>query len=165
LKEALGAVGDLWYRLLFLILPVVMLIKDRVVDLEIVTGNSMAPTLNGTGWLTRDVVLVFKDWALAYALDESKSGLGNTSPTATPMSEIGVGSCVVFLNPLSETVHRVIKRVTAIRPISEEKNVFYMEGDNKELSVDSRLFGEVNESLIEGKAVAVVWPPWRTKWL
>lgn len=91
------------------------------------------------------------------------------TPTLKP------GDCV-FVNKLPrETVQgdivmivspekRLVKRVTDVRK-TEEISMFWVEGDNKENSVDSRNFGEVNSHLIQGKAVAIVFPPWRARLL
>ncbi|KAG1679141.1 hypothetical protein FOA52_000496 [Chlamydomonas sp. UWO 241] len=42
----------------------------------------------------------------------------------------------------------------------------WIEGDNARLSGDSRnMFGPVHMGLLQGRAVAVVWPLWRCGWL
>ena len=43
----------------------------------------------------------------------------------------------------------------------ETENEYFMFGDNSRSSSDSREWGDVNESLIRGKAVVRFWPPCR----
>ena len=76
-----------------------------------------------------------------------------------------VGSVIVFANPISDRHQRLVKRVTETRKSGENSMRYFAEGDNSESSVDSRVFGEVPEGLIEGRVAAVVWPPWRFRLL
>merc|ERR1712050_756328 len=40
----------------------------------------------------------------------------------------------------------------------------WVEGDNAELSVDSRSFGPVPMGLLDALAISVVWPFWRSRY-
>ena len=124
---------------LLLVIPPIILIKDKVADVQIVSGNSMAPTLYPGDW-----ILVNRIW-------RSES---------TP-----VGSVIVFANPISDRHQRLVKRVTETRKSGDNCMRYFAEGDNSESSVDSRVFGEVPEGLIEGRVLAVVWPPWHFRLL
>jgi len=112
------------------------MVKDQLVDIQKIQGNSMNPNLE-----SGDFVLVDKF-----------SG------------EIQPGQIVILSSPVSPL--RLVKRVKETRQIpGEDISMFWVEGDNKETSVDSRNFGEINAHLIEGKARAVIFPPRRARLL
>ena len=50
-------------------------------------------------------------------------------------------------------------------PVKIPDGSYYVMGDNRTDSEDSRFFGPIPESLIVGRAVAVVWPVGRLKGL
>jgi len=77
-------------------------------------------------------------------------------------SEISENQIVVFSSPVAAL--RLVKRITAVRKL-EEISMFWVEGDNKETSVDSRNFGEINSHLVQGRARAIIFPPWRARLL
>ena len=154
----------------------------------------MAPTLKGSGWL-RDIVLINKNWSIQDQDDIRWQNIPETGHPETGQPETGhpevghpetghavfgfvqgifssilrngeisKGSVVLFRNPVMES-GRVIKRVASLRPVSEEKHALNVQGDNQEISIDSRIFGEINQGLVLGKAVAILWPPNRAQWL
>lgn len=118
-----------------------------------VDGRSMSPTLNPQdGFIDRclrDYVLVHRN------------------------AEFRKGDIVVLRDP--GTNHRVVKRLVAqqneIVRLSNGGFTFvppghcWVEGDNSDLSIDSRTFGSVPMGLLEGLVISVIWPLWRAKWL
>eukprot|EP00930_Biecheleria_cincta_P015969 TRINITY_DN1313_c0_g3_i1.p1 TRINITY_DN1313_c0_g3~~TRINITY_DN1313_c0_g3_i1.p1 ORF type:complete len:354 (-),score=36.68 TRINITY_DN1313_c0_g3_i1:55-1116(-) len=68
------------------------------------------------------------------------------------------------------TAHRSGKRIKIV-PLSNGGFTFvppghcWVEGDNAQLSIDSRTFGSVPMGLLEGLVISVVWPLWRARWL
>jgi len=57
-----------------------------------------------------------------------------------------INEIIVLKDP--RTKREVIKRITKIR-----KNMYFVEGDNKNESTDSRVFGEISRSAIIGKVL------------
>lgn len=125
-----------------------------------VTGRSMQPTLNPDCYddsLGRSQMLRCLDWVLI------KKSNGNN---------VTEGDIVTIHNPLAPN-DRDIKRIIATentmiwtksyknRITIVPKGHLWLEGDNQRISKDSNCYGPVPASLVFGKAVAIVFPPWR----
>jgi len=93
-----------------------------------------------------------------------------------------IGDIVVFLDPTSLSINYLCKRIrampgdivvtasgsmtnktTEINAVPIPKGHVWVEGDNPDLSFDSRVFGPISMNLIVGRLSATVWPPrqWR----
>mmetsp|Transcript_126870 Transcript_126870/g.201148 ORF Transcript_126870/g.201148 Transcript_126870/m.201148 type:complete len:165 (+) Transcript_126870:96-590(+) len=112
-----------------------------------VHGRSMMPTLHGTSQcFGSDVVLGVRP--------------GNWFPLWPRAGEVVI---------LLDAHGRMVKRLACLALESEEGSSArawcWVEGDNARLSEDSRTFGWVPSHQVEAVAVAVAWPPWRSKWL
>jgi len=104
-----------------------------------------------------------------------EASIGNTPSTLwSKPPEILRGHIVVFKSPRKAYPHEYhIKRVEAIggqmiRPNQRLRSIeqipkysIWVEGDNPTNSEDSCSYGPVSKKLLEGRAVRVVWPPWR----
>jgi signal peptidase I len=53
----------------------------------------------------------------------------------------------------------------ALDPVLLGQDEYYVLGDNRDASQDSRFFGPVRRESLRGRAVAIYWPPWRASWL
>lgn len=130
-----------------------------------VTGRSMQPTLN-------------PDYYNNIEQGKPKRGLGFMNALDWVLvvksngSDVTRGDIVTIFNPIAPS-DRDIKRVVATenqvvrtrsyknRTVTVPKSHLWLEGDNHSISKDSNAYGPIPRSLVFGRAVAVVFPPWR----
>ncbi|OQV19212.1 putative Mitochondrial inner membrane protease subunit 2 [Hypsibius exemplaris] len=134
--------------------PASLLFLDNVGSVARVHGSSMMPTLQGDrrGGGRRDYV-----WLNTFAVRRF---------------QVERGDVVVFSSP-TDPSKILIKRVTALEgdvvhsPTYKQNYVLikrgymWMEGDNKEMSMDSHNFGQISRGLLLGKVEYIIWPPQR----
>ena len=169
-----------WFLVVILALGAALLVRVYVLQQFYISGPSMETTLFGD-----NRVLVNK---LSYRLhdihrgdvvvfDRVTTSDGTVSHDdlikrviALPGDTIEIKNCVVIVNSkpqvepyLDEDVLSLTNPLNRCRvanlPIQTvpAKKIFVM-GDNRPESFDSRSFGPISESLIVGRAFAVVWP-------
>jgi signal peptidase I len=169
-----------WFLVVVLALGAALLVRVYVLQQFYISGPSMETTLFGD-----NRVLVNK---LSYRLhdihrgdvvvfDRVTTSDGTVSHDdlikrviALPGDTIEIKNCVVIVNSkpqvepyLDEDVLSLTNPLNRCRvanlPIQTvpAKKIFVM-GDNRPESFDSRSFGPISESLIVGRAFAVVWP-------
>ena len=119
---------------------------NYVLDISYLEGNSMTPTFDSKG----TYVLVDK---ISFYFRKPKK------------NEI-----ISLLNPFDKTV-LLCKRVTGIegeekslrngKVITIPKNNIWVEGDNKVDSFDSRIFGPINNKLINGRILLELFPKFK----
>jgi inner membrane protease subunit 1 len=129
-------------------------INEFIFDFSLVEGSSMEPTFNQYG----DVGLIDKTVNF-FRLFNSDLRLKNLKN----------GDIVSVVNPFIPN-KRLCKRIIAVENekvildkekdnfIMVNKNHIWIEGDNKDNSLDSRMFGPVSKHLVVGKVVARIWP-------
>mmetsp|Transcript_134 Transcript_134/g.229 ORF Transcript_134/g.229 Transcript_134/m.229 type:complete len:188 (-) Transcript_134:1360-1923(-) len=152
--------------------PVGIVFGTCVGTLNLVEGVSMQPALNGSGdaqeVFQRDIVVI------------------NRAAFRSLQNPIVRGDIVAIRDP--EDRRRIIlKRVTGIagdeilpsvdhsenamksalseRLYTVKQGLLWVEGDNKNASIDSRTFGAVPRALVIGRVDAIVWPPSRAAFL
>lgn len=84
--------------------------------------------------------------------------------------EIGAGQVFVNGEPLDEPYavdatmpSRIDTTTDPVYPYRVPPDHYFMMGDNREQSMDSRFWGPLERSRIKGKAVAIFWPPSRVQ--
>ena len=169
-----------WFLVVVLALGAALLVRVYVLQQFYISGPSMETTLYGN-----NRVLVNK---LSYRLhgihrgdvvvfDRVTTSDGTVSHDdlikrviALPGDTVEIKNCVVIVNSkptvepyLDKDVLGIIDPVDRCRvanmPVQTipQKKIFVM-GDNRSESFDSRSFGPIAESLVVGRAFAVVWP-------
>jgi signal peptidase I len=169
-----------WFVVIALALGAALLVRVYVLQQFYISGPSMESTLFGN-----NRVLVNK---LSYRLhgihrgdvvvfDRVTTSDGAVSHDdlikrviALPHDTIQIKNCIVFVNSQPTVEKYLDKDVLAmVNPTDRcrvaemplmtipDKKVFVL-GDNRPESFDSRSFGPIDESLIVGRAFAIVWP-------
>jgi signal peptidase I len=178
-KKAAGGI-----RLVFLMvctLISVVLLRTFVVASFYIPSGSMEPTLHGCdgcqpdlvvvdklsyrfGHVARSDVVVFDRPPLAPTKDKEliKRVVGLPGETVSAHGgHVYVGDRVLnepYLNP-------ACPGIPDFAPVTVPANEYFMMGDNRCDSFDSRRFGPVPRSTFVGRAFAVVWPLKHIRWL
>lgn len=169
-----------WFLVVVLALGAALLVRVYVLQQFYISGPSMETTLFGN-----NRVLVNK---LSYRLHDIRRGdvvvfdrvtasNGTVSHDdlikrviALPRDTIQIKNCIVIVNSqpqdepyldkdvlgITDPVNRCRVANMPVQTIPENK-IFVM-GDNRSESFDSRSFGPISQSLIVGRAFAIVWP-------
>lgn len=135
--------GSVWDLLKFVTIALIIIVPLRmwVAQPFIVHGKSMDPTFMNGDYLIVDEI--------SYKFTEPKEG-----------------DVIVFRYP-NDPSKFFIKRIIGLpnqtlevegKMISIEDNEYFVLGDNRSASSDSRVWGTVNKSLIIGKAFLRLWP-------
>jgi signal peptidase I len=167
-------------------IAIVLAVKQWIVNPYRVPSSSMEPTLNcarpalGCEARFSDRVLACR---ICYRFADPKRGdivVFNTPPLAAARCGMG-GTYVkrliglpgdlweerngyVFINGrrLDEPYIRAARRDShTIAPITIAPGHFFMMGDNRNSSCDSRMWGTVPRASLIGKVIATYWPPQR----
>ena len=122
--------NSFWDFIKFAIISVLIVIPIRlwVAQPFIVSGASMEPTFDNGDYLIIDEI--------SYRFEKPK-----------------IGDVIVFRYPL-QTSKFFIKRIVDI----PEPGEYFVEGDNRGASYDSRSWGNVPEKLVIGRAFLRLWP-------
>jgi signal peptidase I len=163
--EKAGGVG-LWLRDLFVSVAASVLIITFLYQPVRVEGTSMLPRLEDSDRLfinkfvyhvsaiERGDVVVFH-----YPRDPEKSYIKRV--IAVPGDRIWIAQGEVWLNgkPLRENyVPQEYRDSRSMAETIVPPNCYFMMGDHRSISSDSREFGPVERNLIYGKAVFIYWP-------
>lgn len=185
-SDSFKAVRD-WVIVLVVALVVALGIRTYVLQQFYISGPSMETTL-----YQPNRVLVNK---LSYRLHDVNRGdvvvfdrVTSNGETiqhddlikrviGLPGEKISISKCVVYVNKVALKEPYLDSRDTEQEDLNERcrqpemaelvvpaKQVFVL-GDNRPQSMDSRMFGSVDEGRIVGRAFVVLWPLSRWRWL
>jgi signal peptidase I len=185
-SDSFKAVRD-WIIVLVVALVVALGIRTYVLQQFYISGPSMETTL-----YQPNRVLVNK---LSYRLHDVNRGdvvvfdrVTSNGETiqhddlikrviGLPGEKISISKCVVYVNKVALKEPYLDSRDTEQEDLNERcrqpemaelvvpaKQVFVL-GDNRPQSMDSRMFGSVDEDRIVGRAFVVLWPLSRWRWL
>ena len=77
-----------------------------------------------------------------------------------PGETVEIQDNTVFINgvPLAEPYLREVAQTSRMDPITIPEDEYFVMGDNRQRSLDSRSFGPVTREEIVGKAFVIIWP-------
>ncbi len=156
----------LWVRELIIAGMVCLLVVTFIAQPFKVDGSSMLPNLKSDerimanklvarfGELKRGDVVVF--W---YPFDPSRTYVKRVIGLPSEMIEIRRGYVYINGRRLSEPYLLPSYRDNRdFKPVNVRPAHYYLMGDNREISNDSRYFGQVPQRYILGKAIFIYWP-------
>lgn len=188
-KPAAGAdrpvtwVGRLTHALGFLlaVLVTVVVLRSFVVTSYYIPSASMEPTLHGCLNCQPDLVLVDKLSYRFSSVARSDVVVFDRPPLAPPEAAelikrvIGLpgetisghdGRVFIGDKALAEPyIHPACGGTADFAAVTVPEGGYFVMGDNRCDSLDSRVFGVIRGSSIEGRAVAVSWPVKHLRWL
>jgi signal peptidase I len=146
-------------------LVVVVVVRTFVVEAFVVRGPSMDPTLtDGDRLLIWKATRAFKRGDLvvfAHPHDGSRALVKRVVAVPGEKVELRAGRVFVDDRELGETYLRDEARSPSIArpPETVPPGCYYVLGDNRMNSQDSRNFGPIEDDRIVGRALFVAWPP------
>lgn len=159
-----------WTKSIAVALVIVILLNMYVFNLSTVKGHSMEPTLREKEWLfvnkfsflighpKRGDVVILKDPDMQAA---GRQFLVKRV-VAIPGDRVEIREGKLYVNgeAVAEPYTDIRIEDGDRRPIVVEEGRYYVMGDNRHqlASKDSRTFGTVPESAIQGKAEFILWP-------
>ncbi|WP_240041361.1 signal peptidase I [Paenibacillus ginsengarvi] len=160
-----------WTKSIAVALFIVILLNMFVFNLSTVKGHSMEPTLREKEWLyvnkiallighpKRGDVVILKDPDMRSA--ERQYLVKRVVAIPGDKVEIKGGKLFVNGEPVAEPYTDIKIEDGDRSPVVVEEGRYFVMGDNRHqgASKDSRIFGTVEEKLIQGRADFILWPP------
>lgn len=164
-----------WTKLVVLCTAIALVLRATVIESFNIDGSCMEPTLT-----TGERVMVFKLCYLfgdpergdvivfRYPPDPSRDYIKRV--IALPGETVAIRNGVVYINgevldqsrwPVTPDTYRYPDYPERLVP----EGYYFVLGDNRPMSEDSRVWGFVPRSHVKGRAVLLYWPLWRIKWL
>ncbi|MDQ0063157.1 signal peptidase I [Paenibacillus harenae] len=159
-----------WLKTLIAAFAVVLIVHFFVFNLSTVEGHSMEPTLVDNEWLfvNKFVYLVGKPKVGdVVILKEPDEGSGDKKflvkrIIGVPGDRIEIYDNQLYRNGELVTENYIDTSIEGMNygPSVVEEGRYFVMGDNRHLqaSLDSRIFGTVPRSLIQGRADYILWP-------
>lgn len=160
-----------WLALALLVVAAVLAVRAWVLTPFVVPTGSMRPTIRPGSWILVDR-LAFDTHPIevgdVVVLRRPADDPGEASSDYLVKRVIGLpgqtiasrgGHVVVDGRVLAEPYLPRSDRTVGIVPQTIPRGEYFVLGDDRGDSVDSRIFGPVPASSIVGEVVAVVWPP------
>ena len=134
-----------------------------VIQVSIVRGNSMEPALRDGDRLVVDRVtysLADVDRGdviiLRYPRDPQVDFVKRV--VAVPGDRVGLRSGILFINGAPADDYGCIPDLASMDEVTVTPGQFFVLGDNRPISCDSREFGLVSQDMIKGRVRARFWP-------
>ena len=160
-----------WEIVRFTIIALIIVIPIRLFIAEpfIVSGDSMVPTFNNGNYLIvdklsyemgnpqRDDIIIFK-----YPIDPSKYFIKRI--IGLPNETVDIQGNTITITNAAHPEGFTLTQPFIINPADNDthitltKDQYFVMGDNRRFSSDSRAWGPVNRNLIVGKVFLRLWP-------
>lgn len=165
------------YLKVFLFIVAILMGFFMIISFEFIKGSSMEPN-----YLDGDIVLIEKlskrfknydrgDVVVLISPEDDHSHLIKRI-IGVPTERVEIADCKInitgddynfileeeYIEDYKCTKDALIFKVE--RSVRLDKDQYYVLGDNRGVSLDSRFFGEIDEKRIMGKAVFRIWPLW-----
>lgn len=158
-----------WTRSIVLAFVIVFLVNQFVFNLSTVDGSSMEPTLVEDEWLfvnravyllgepSQGEVVILKDPSQPYG-ERSKYLVKRV--VAVPGDSLAIENGVLIINGerVNESYVKSLALGSHYPSITLSQDEYFVLGDNRTRSRDSRDFGPVSIDLIKGRADFILWP-------
>ena len=144
-----------------IILIVVILIRTFIVTPIKVNGQSMYDTLNGSEimilWRTKDIQRY--DIVVADLIENGKKTDTLIKRVyGLPGETISCEDGVIYINGKKIDDSYAYGKTDDFGSITLGSDEYFLLGDNRGVSLDSRIFGPINKKHIDGKTDFIIWP-------
>lgn len=150
--------GYLKFGLIIIAFITILFCKKNLYDIVSVSGNSMSDTVSNNGIC---FVKIGNEDILQYDIVLAKNNYQTIIKRviACPYDCVEIKDGVVYVNEMPIEKYNFY---TEMAGIAEEKiylkeGEYFLLGDNREISVDSRNFGVVNQTNIIGVVETILW--------
>lgn len=144
-----------------IILMVVILIRTFIVTPIKVNGESMYDTLNGSEimilWRTKDIQRY--DIVVADLIENGrKTDTLIKRVYGLPGETISCEDGIIYINDKKIEDSYAYGKTKDFKAITLGSDEYFLLGDNRGVSLDSRIFGPINKKHIDGKTDFIIWP-------
>lgn len=144
-----------------IILMVVILIRTFIVTPIKVNGESMYDTLNGSEimilWRTKDIQRY--DIVVADLIENGKKTDTLIKRVyGLPGETISCEDGIIYINDKKIEDSYAYGKTNDFKAITLGSDEYFLLGDNRGVSLDSRIFGPINKKHIDGKTDFIIWP-------
>lgn len=144
-----------------IILIVVILIRTFIVTPIKVNGQSMYDTLNGSEimilWRTKDIQRY--DIVVADLIENGKKTDTLIKRVyGLPGETISCEDGIIYINGKKIEDSYAYGKTDDFGSITLGSDEYFLLGDNRGVSLDSRIFGPINKKHIDGKTDFIIWP-------
>ena len=120
-------------------------VNEFLFEFKLLEGESMLPTFNPYG----EIVILEKFY---FKYSRYKLKKDDIICSLNPM-ELNTSMCKRIIKTEGDKIYNDEENNEKI-----QKNHLWIEGDNKDNSLDSRKFGPIHKELIKGRVIMKVWP-------
>lgn len=159
-----------WFKSLLIALVIALLIRHFVIEVFLVEGGSMHPNLyNGERVVVNKFIYNFsnpeRDEVIVFNYSEDKDFIKRI--IGLPGEKVRIEDGDIFINGDEHEGNypTLDDEIEDFGPKEVEEDSYFVLGDNRENSKDSRSFGAILEEDIEGRASFVFWPPGEIRWV